>query len=101
MPLMRLCGSVTPHEAPSLKSCDTCQVQREILAQTGMHLMPAKPHGDRPGSGCRRKHAVIVAIATIAVAGCTSMAVRTAADYDAGSAAAAKLTKDAVACARQ
>jgi hypothetical protein len=66
-----------------------------------MHLMQAKPLGDRPGTGCRRMHAVIVAIATIAVTGCTSMAVRTAANYDPGSAAAEKLAKDADACARQ
>jgi hypothetical protein len=66
-----------------------------------MHLMQAKPLGDRPGTGCRRMHAVIVAIATIAVTGCTSMAVRTAADYDPGSAAAEKLAKDDDACARQ
>ena len=64
--------------------------------------MQAKPLGDRPGTGCRRRmHAVIVAIATIAVTGCTSMAVRTAADYDPGSAAAEKLAKDADACGRQ
>src|ERR1700682_5750271 len=67
-----------------------------------MHLMQAKPLGDRPGTGCRRRmHAVIVAIATIGVTRCTSMAVRTAADYDPGSAAAEKLAKDADACARQ
>ena len=63
--------------------------------------MQAKPLGDRPGIGCRRMYAMIVAIVTIAVVGCNSMAVRTAADYDPGSAASEKLAKDADACARQ
>jgi hypothetical protein len=63
-----------------------------------MHLMRANLLGGKRNVGCWRMHAAIVAIA---VAGCTSMAARTVADYDRGSAPAEKLAKDADACARQ
>ena len=63
-----------------------------------MHLMRSKPLGSRRGVSRRRMLAVIAAIA---VAACNSMAVRTAADYDRGSASADRLAKDAAACAKQ
>ncbi len=63
--------------------------------------MQANRLGDRRSIGCRRMRAVIVAIAILAVAGCTSMAIRTAADYDPGSAPPEQLAKDANACAKQ
>jgi hypothetical protein len=40
-------------------------------------------------------------LAVLAVSGCTSMAVHTAADFDRGSAPAEKLNKDADSCAKQ
>jgi hypothetical protein len=60
--------------------------------------MQTSPFGGKRSVRCWRMQ---VAIATIAVAGCTSMAARTVADYDRGSAPAEKLVKDADACARQ
>lgn len=63
--------------------------------------MQADPLGDRRSIGCRRMRGGIVAIATLAVAGCTSMAIRTIADYDPGSVPPEKLAKDADACAKQ
>jgi hypothetical protein len=60
--------------------------------------MPSDPLGEERNTGRRHMHA---AIAAIALAGCTSMAVRTVADYDRGGAPAEKLAKDADACAKQ
>ena len=60
--------------------------------------MRTNPIGGKKSAAYWRTHAAIVAIA---VAGCTSMAARTTADYDPGSAATEKLAKDADACARQ
>lgn len=60
--------------------------------------MRSIPLGDKRTGGRGRMHA---AIAAIAVAGCTTMAVHTAADYEPGNAPADKLAKDADACAKQ
>jgi len=60
--------------------------------------MRPKPLDDKRSIGRRPMHVAIVAIA---IAGCTSMAMHTAADYDRGSKSAEKLAKDADACARQ
>ena len=60
--------------------------------------MRPNPLGGKRSIARRQIHA---AIAAIAVAGCTSMAVHTAADYDRGSAPAERLSKDADACAKQ
>ena len=62
--------------------------------------MQANPSGGKRSVRCWRMHVAIATIA-VAVAGCTSMAARTVADYDRGSAPAEKLAKDADACARQ
>jgi outer membrane murein-binding lipoprotein Lpp len=63
--------------------------------------MRVNPLGGKRSIGCRWMHAAIVVIASIAIGGCTAMAVRTAADYDRGSAATEKLAQDADACAKQ
>ena len=63
--------------------------------------MRANPLGSERSIGYSPMHAAIVAITTVAVAACASMAVRTAADYDRGSAPDEKLVKDADACAKQ
>lgn len=63
--------------------------------------MRANPLGGNRNIGYPAMHAAIVAITIVAIAGCTSTALRTAADYDRGGAADEKLVKDADACARQ
>ena len=60
--------------------------------------MRPDPLGDKQSTGRRVMHA---AVAAIALAACTSMAVRTVADYDRGSAPAEKIAKDADSCAKQ
>jgi hypothetical protein len=60
--------------------------------------MRTHPLGDKRSTVRRLMHA---AVAGIALAACTSTAVRTAADYDRGSAPAEKIAKDADSCAKQ
>ncbi|HWZ73330.1 MAG TPA: hypothetical protein VN326_17880 [Casimicrobiaceae bacterium] len=63
--------------------------------------MRAKLLGGKPSIVYSPMHAAIVAITAFALAACTSMALRTAADYDRGGAHAEKLVQDADACAKQ
>jgi hypothetical protein len=59
-------------------------------------------HADPPArSPIASRRQAIVAIAAVAIAGCASMAAHTASDFDRGSAAAEKLSKDADSCAKQ
>ena len=60
--------------------------------------MRRDPLGDKRSTGRRLIHAAVPAFA---LAACTSMAVRTVADYDRGSAPAEKIAKDADSCAKQ
>jgi hypothetical protein len=60
--------------------------------------MRPDPPSDKLSTARRRMYA---ALAAIAFSGCAVTAVRTAADFERGNAAAEKLTKDADSCAKQ